>query len=551
MSAGHPIRAFIELRLRLLVRRFLSRKGVPELVARVAVFAMSGVAAVLFSGAVGAGTWRAARLGRGMEVEIAVSAIFFGIWQTWTSVALTLAERDTLDLRRFLVYPLPPGRIYAYGLFASAAGDPFALFWSVLLGGGFVGAALGRPGAWLLPLALTFALFIVATVAYVALLQELLGRLVRIRRARELAIAGGYLLMVLLVALLATSKRPHLGELLSTLARIQWIAWPAALAATAARRLFTGHSSGALLPLLALAAGAAATGWAAFRLALADALSGEEAVHRSGRGSARQGGLPVGWLGPIRGPLLEKEWTYLLRHPLSLVMALVIPAIAALVAWKAIPALVKLLAAQESSAAATELLLALPLFGFALYAHVVTQPFWLNAFGWDRAGARLLFLAPIRLQDVLAAKNVAAGTLSTVIFTGCALATVGVAGWPPAWVLLGGFALHLGLTPWLYAVGNVVTSANPIGAGFTLERGSRLPMLSGLLGMLATSIATGIFALPVLVAQKLEIGWVLPPAWVGLGVVGFGLYRATLPAAGRLAERRREGILDAVCGDEE
>ncbi|HSM93281.1 MAG TPA: hypothetical protein VLT47_10360, partial [Anaeromyxobacteraceae bacterium] len=234
------LRAFVELRGRLLARRFLSRRGVPELVARVAVFATTAVAAVLFSGAIAAGTFRAARIGKGLATEIAVSAVFFGIWQTWTAVALTLAERDTLDLRRFLVYPLPPGRLYAYGLFASAAGDPFALFWTVLLGGAFVGAALGRPGGWLALLALTFALFVVATVAYVALLQELLARLVRLRRAREAAIAGVYLGLVLLIAVMASGAKPHLHDLLGRLRRLQWVAWPAALAAAAARALFTG-----------------------------------------------------------------------------------------------------------------------------------------------------------------------------------------------------------------------------------------------------------------------------------------------------------------------
>jgi ABC-2 type transport system permease protein len=470
---------------------------------------------------------------------VAVSAIFFGIWQTWTAVAITLAERDTLDLGRFLVYPLPPGRIYAYGLVASAAGDPFALFWSVMLGGAFAGAAIGRPGGWLALFAITIVLFVFATVAYVALIQELLGRLVRIRRARELAIAAAYLGMVAILAWLSTGTKRPLREILGHLSRVQWLAWPAALAATASRRLFTGHVWDALAPLAALAAAAVATGWSAFRLALADALSGSEGLSGRAAASDRGGGLPVAWFGRTRGALLEKEWQYLLRHPLSLVMALVIPAIAGLVAWRVAP--------REAGA----ILAALPLFGFALYAHVVTQPFWLNGFGWDRGGARLLFLAPIGLEDVLAAKNLATFTLSAVIFGGCILAIVAVAGFPPGWVIAGGITLHAGLAPWLYAAGNAVTSSNPIGAGFSLERGSRLPMLSGLIGMGITSVVTGVFAIPVLLALKLDVGWLLPPSWLALGVAGLLVHRATLPASGRLAERRREVILDAVCAEDE
>lgn len=543
MSAGVPIRALIELRGRLLLRRFLSRRGVPELVARVVVFGISGVAAVLFAAAVAAGTWRAARMGKGITTEIAVSGVFFGIWQTWTAVALTLAERDTLDLKRFLVYPLPPGKVYAYGLVASAAGDPFALFWTVMLGGAFVGAALGRPGGWLVPLGAVIALFIVATVTYVALLQELLGRLVRIRRAREIAIAAAYLALVLAVAWLASGPKRPIREILAHLGRLQWLAWPAALASAAARRLFTGQGvATALLPLAGLLAGGLLAGWGAFRLALADARSGSDAVASRAKPSAQGRGLSAVWFRTARGALLEKEIHYLLRHPLSLVMALVIPAIAALVAWKAAPRI-----GEEAG----EVVAALPVFGFALYAHVVTQPFWLNGFGWDRGGARALFLAPIAPEEALWAKNAASLLLSTAIFLGCVVAIVAVTRRPPGWVLLGGFALHAGLAPWLHAAGNVVTSANPIGAGFTLERGSRLPMLSGLVGMGVTSIVTGLFALPIVAALKLEEPWLLPPAWIGLGAVGLGLYRRSLPAAGRLAARRREAILDAVCVEDD
>lgn len=553
MTAGVPLRAFVELRGRLLVRRLLSRRGVPELVARFFVFGVTAVAAIAFSGAVAAGTWRAARLRPDQEMGIAFSVvpIFFGIWQAWTAVAITLAERDTLDLRRFLVYPLPPGRIYAYGLFASAAGDPFALFWSVMLGGAFVGAAIGRPGGWLALFAVTIVLFVVATVAYIALIQELLGRLMRIRRAREVAIAAAYLGMVAVIAWFSTGTKRPLREVLGHLSRLQWLAWPAALAAAASRRLFAAKVTGALGPILLLGAAAAATGWGAFRLALADALSGAEGVSTRPKPSARLRGLRAGWPRTARGALLEKEWQYLLRHPLSLVMALVIPALAALVAWKGMPALVRALAARHVQAETTDVLLVVPIVGFALYAHVVTQPFWLNAFGWDRGGARLLFLAPIGLDDALAAKNLATFALSAVVFGGSSLAILAVGGFPPGWVLPAGLALHAGLAPWLYAGGNVVSASNPIGAGFSLERGSRLPMLSGLVGMAITSAACALFAAPVIVAVKLDVGWILPPAWLSLGAVGVIVYQLTLPASGRLAGRRREGILDAVCAEEE
>ena len=97
-----------------------------------------------------------------------------------------------MDLGRFLLYPVRSSRVYAYGLAAAVIGDPFALFWCTLLAGALAGAAAGRPGAWLLPLAAVLALFAVATAAYLSVLQELAGRLLRGRRTRQVLVAGLY-----------------------------------------------------------------------------------------------------------------------------------------------------------------------------------------------------------------------------------------------------------------------------------------------------------------------------------------------------------------------
>jgi len=142
-----PLAAFVELRFRLGLRRLRGRGGVPELVARIISYAVLLPASVVFAGLVGLGTYQAARAGRGLRVDVPVSAILFGVWQAWTATAMSLQEREGVDLRRFLLFPLPAGRLYTYGLAASVVGDPFSLFWCVLLGGAFAGAAAGRMGA--------------------------------------------------------------------------------------------------------------------------------------------------------------------------------------------------------------------------------------------------------------------------------------------------------------------------------------------------------------------------------------------------------------------
>jgi ABC-2 type transport system permease protein len=548
-----PLAAFVELRLRLGLRRLRGRGGVPELVARILSYAVLLPAGLLFAGLMAAGTHHAARAGRGLQVDLPVSSMFFGIWQAWTAVAMSLQEREGIDLRRFLLYPLPASRLFAYGVVASVIGDPFSLFWCVLLGGAFAGAAVGRFGAWLLLLAVVLVLFAAATACYVVLLQEAMGRLLRGKRTRELLIAVLYVGLAFGGVALAGGRRSlDLRGLQAVGVWLQWLAWPAALAAGAARALFSGRLLASLPWLAGLALATAAAGWGGYRLTLRSARSGDDG--NAARGAQGGRGWPTGALPGRIGPLLEREAKHLLRHPLPGVLLFVIPALAGFAAWKAPPHLLAALSAWRPAAGAgvetVDVVRALPLLGFALYTHLATQVFWLNAFGWDRGGARLLFLAPLDLSEVMVAKNGAAYALSAALYLASSGLAVVLAGAPPAWALVGGLALHAGAAPWLYGLGNLVSVLNPRVASMTLQRSGNLPALSGLAGMAIVSGVAGLFSLPVLLALHLDEGWVLPAAWGALGVIGLVAYRLALPLVGRLVGRRREPLLAAVTGDD-
>lgn len=535
-----PLAAFVELRLRLGLRRFRARGGVAELVARILSYVVLAPAALLFAAAVGAGTFRAARAGQGLWVDVPITGALFGIWQAWTAVALSLQEREGLDLRRFLLYPVPPWKLHAYGMAASVVGDPFALFWCVLLAGAFGGAALGRPGGWLLLLAVTLLLFAAATASWLVLIQEVMARVLRGRRTREVFIALLYVGMGFGGAVLAASRRTlHADDVKAVVAWLQWVAWPAAFASAAARPLFAGRVAQAALPIAGLLATTAAATWAGYRLTLASARSGDDGP--PARGSMGGTGWALGRLPGRLGPLLEREVKQLLRHPLPGVLLLVLPGMAGLAAWKALP-----LIPPEAG----EVLRALPLVGFALYTHLATQVFWLNAFGWDRGGARLLFLAPLDLGHAVAAKNGAAYLLSAVLYLASAGLALLLAGAPPGWAIAAAAILHLGLAPWLYGLGNLVSVLNPRASSMSLQRSGSLPALSSLAGMAIIAAVGGVFALPVLLALRLDEGWVLPVAWGALGLLGLVAYQRMLPRLATLVAGRKEPLLSAVTGDE-
>lgn len=533
-GAPAPLWALAELRLRLTWRRLRGRGGIPELVARVSMAAMALPAGIIFAALTGLHAYRAVR-SSGVSAALAPAALFFGVWQAWTVVGVTLSDRESFELRRLLVYPVSPAHAYAHELLASLVGDPFSLFWSVLLLGAFAGAALARPGAWLLLLSATYLLFAAATVALVALLQELLARALRARRVRELGVAAIYIGLMLLVVW-ASGRGPGAAiRALRALAQVRWVAYPAALATEVTVHLYRGHTLAALPWLGGLGLATAGTTWAAYRLALAEAMSGGEGA---GGGGAAKGG---GWRLPGRvGPLLELELKYLLRHPLTAVLGLVVPGVAAMVGWRATPMI---------PPEAGEVVRALPLFGFALYALLVTQGVWLNVFGRDRGGVRLWFLAPLELADVLRAKNAAVRVLAFGLFAASAAMLFATGGLPPPWAILAALLLHLGLGPFYVAAGNLVSVLNPRPGSHGLQRGASLAPASALAGIAIFSAGAALFAPPVLLALRLDRPWVLTTCWAGLGLLGAVIRRATAAATARLVERRREALVEAVAGD--
>ncbi|HVP66243.1 MAG TPA: hypothetical protein VMT17_03160 [Anaeromyxobacteraceae bacterium] len=534
-------RAVIELRARLLWRRLTGRAGIGEGVARVTLLLVAVPVGLFFAVFLGLGTWQAVRAPGGLRTEVTAVAVYFGIWQTWTAVSLSLNEREGIDLRRFLVYPIPPWRVYALGLGSGLAADPVTLFWGVLLAGIFAGAAIARPGAWLLLLGALLVLFALATALYAALLEEFLALVLSSRRSREWAIVLSVAASVaILLYLAASATRPlqALAEALPALRIARWLAWPGACAAAAARHLYEREPARSLPWLGLLAAGAAGAGRLAFAIALGQARgAGAGAARAGGKGDARLP-LPVG--GRL-GALVEKEWKYLLRHPLARIYAVLVPAVAALVGLGLEPRIPR---------EARDVIRALPLFGLAAYAHVASQAFWLNSLGWERGGARLAYLAPVDGAEVLLAKNAVLYAYSLALFLASSLLVL-VPGRPlPSWALPAALALHAGMAPYLYGAGNLVSILNPKAASFAVQRSATVPALSGLVGLGIVSTVGGLFSLPVLVALRLDSPWTLVGGWAALCAVGWIAYARVLSREGALLASRRDALLPAVCGDD-
>jgi ABC-2 type transport system permease protein len=536
------LRALVELRARLLWRRFTSRGGIVEGVATVVLLAIAVPVGIGFAVAIGFGAHQAVRAGGGLRSDVGAAAIFFGLWQTWSAVSLTLNDREGLDLRRFLVFPIPAGKVYAMGLLTGILGDPMGVVWGAMLGGVLLGAAVARPGPWLVLLLVLVVLFAAATVILVALVQEVLSAVLTTRRIREWAMLASVGVSVGILALLVWSTdRPFRAavDLLPTLQVVQWIAWPAAFSAAAARALFAGKPLASLPWFAGLALATALTGWLSYRIALAQARGGGASGERA---AGRPSAVGLGWRGGHLGALVEKEARYLFRQPLARVDAFLAPAIMALVTLKVEPRI---------PAEAGEVIRALPLFGAAIYAHLLLQAFWLNAFGWERGGARAYFLAPVDLTTVLRAKALVLYLYSLLLFLASATVMVALGkGSAPSWAFGGALVLHAAMAPWLLLSGNLVSILRPKAASFAIQRSSAVSAFSGLIGMGIISSAMAIFAFPALLALRLESPATLLAGWGLLGLLGAWAHRYAIPREARLLAERRDEFLPAICGDD-
>lgn len=536
------MRALVELRALLLWRRFTARGGIAEGVASVVLLAIAVPVGLGFAVAIGFGAYQSVRAGGGLRGDVGASAIFFGLWQTWTAVSLTLNDREGLDLRRFLVFPVPPGRVYAMGLLTGIVGDPMGVVWGSMLGGAFVGAAIARPGVWLAIFLVVLVAFAVATVLFVALVQEVLSAVLSTRRIREWAMLGSVGASVGLLGVLAWSaERPFraLGDLLPTLRVVQWMAWPAAFPAAAARALFAGHVVESLPWIAGLVGLTALAGWIAYRIAVAQA----RGASASGEGTVgRPGSVGMGWRGGRFGALVEKEARVLFRQPLARVDAFLAPAIMAFVALKVEPRI---------PAEAGDVIRALPLLGAALYAHLLLQAFWLNAFGWERGGARGYFLAPLDLASVLRAKAIVLYAYSLMLFLASAAVMAAVGrGAAPTWAFAAALVLHAAVAPPLFLSGYLVSILRPKAASFAIQRSSAVSTFSGLIGMGIISAVMAVFALPALLALRSESPAILLVGWGVLGLVGAWGFRKAIPREARLLADRRDDFLPTVCGDD-
>jgi ABC-2 type transport system permease protein len=384
--------------------------------------------------------------------------------------------------------------------------------------------------------ALAFLPFILFNLFLASAIRDLLQRLMGRKHVREMVIVGIVLISALPQVILATGAGPRLREALSGGLEFPW-PW----VATAGMALAADARS-SLTAAAALLAWCGAA-WLLARRQFERTLNFSASEARSRERAASSGGVAE-WLYRVprfllRDPfaaMVEKDLRTLSRSPrfrLVFIMGFTF----GLLIW------LPLGFGRERGGWMTEHYLTVAT-GYAvmLLAEVIV---W-NSFGFDRRAAQLYFVVPVRLTQVLVAKNLSAAffiAFDAVLITAmCALLRL-----PITAALLGEAAsVVLVLTILLISIGNLLSTKNPrpVDPDHSWGRGAAGRVQAVLLLLYPILVAP--LALAFLARHAFETEWAFYGVMLfNLAVAGI-VYWIALESAVETAYERRDEIIAAL-----
>ena len=479
-----------------------------------------------------------------------VSFLFFFL----TGLLLPLfmsAGSQSLDARRYLLFPIGYKRLYLTNLLASFAGASHLLYLPSLPAI-YIGAFL-LPERGIITGLLIILLFFLAIAAWSNALLTLFQVILRKRSAKELIAVAVFSLFIALWLLLATSsvsdgeKTGFNPALYKDLIFDASGYLPSGIAAKGLISVHAGEpgeilSSALLLSLIFLAG--TVIGYRAFHLQCFATGRTEVPVkkssHREGDGFHRAAFVKLPFLSPETTAVAVKDLQYVFRSTLGKYNFIVTPVL--------IIGLGHIFGHGVKGSVLGLAPSSLVFFGLLLYASVFTNNLVLNAFAWEGGGIASYFLYPVPLGRIILGKNIAFWIYTAVLTTLSLGAYVLFAGSPGIHTLLNGVLLF-GLLMITFAAGGNITSVMvprrrdisaltknaATGAGLIV-------MLSSLAGVFIVCSAL------VLVTSFLGIVSLLPVFLFLLLFPAAAVYGVLLKHTAALMEDRREKLINALQG---
>jgi ABC-2 type transport system permease protein len=475
-----------------------------------------------------------------------LSLLFWAIFVFWQLFPLFAAGFGAgFEFRTLLRFPLNLTSFYIISL-AYGLADFSALASVCWLASMTLGAAAAKPAV--LPAMLLVAmLFLLLNVTLERLVGSWLERLLSRRRTRELFFALFILSMVSLNLIEPIMRR--YGATLRPLAQriVPYFSWfPPSLAGKVIASAAQAHLGGVVLGFAGLLLYAVAFSgflWARFT----KQYRGEELSETSAPAPVAGRAVPnvdeapdhLSALSPQVAAIVRKEFRYLTRNSFSF-FSLIVP-----------PMMILIFSAQLGGTRprGSEFHMSSEMFfpGIMAYLVLILMAPAYNCFAFEGRGIQAYFMAPLRFREVFLGKNL---MLLSVLAVEMALSLAMLA-WrlglpsPPVFVAT--------LTAIVFAVVGQLSLANwsslnfPRKLEFGQMRGQRQSGMAVLIAFGAQFLFGGVSAVILFGGRLMENRWLPAEAFTLLAAAAVGGYFASLDALSRLAEKKKEVLIEALC----
>jgi len=474
-----------------------------------------------------------------------MSLLFWGIFVFWQFFPMFAAGFGAgFEFRTLLRFPLNLSSFYiislAYGLadFSALA----CICWLVSM---TLGATAAKP-AVLPAMLLVVALFVLLNVTLERLVGSWLERLFSRRRTRELFFALFILSMVSLNLIEPVTRR--YGSILRPLGQrlLPYLSWfPPSLAGKAVASAAQAHFGGVLLTCAGLLVYAAVfSGFLWMRYAKqhrGEELSETAAPARAAsRAVAKTDDAPdhLSALSPQVAAVVRKEFRYLTRNSFAF-FSLIMP-----------PIMVLIFSSMFSGRHPTTQHPVSPemLFpGIMAYLVLILVAPAYNCFAFEGRGIQTYFMVPLRFREIFLGKNL---LLLSVLAVEMGL-SLGMLAWRLGLPSLPVFAATL--TAIVFAVIGQLSLANwsslnfPRKLEFGQMRGQRQSGMAVLIAFAAQFLFGGVCAVILFAGRWTENRWLPAEAFTLLAAAAVGGYFASLDALSRVAEKKKETLIEALC----
>jgi len=542
VSISEQIRLVAALRWRILRNSLRKKNNRLDLIGLIFTGVFASVLVVGLSFAFYAGAYAFISQGR-LEW---MALLFWGIFLFWQLFPVFVAGFGAnFEFRTLLRFPLSLRAFYviglAYGLadFSSVASVSWLLAMTA-------GATVAKPGV-LPAMLLIVAIFMLLNVTIERLIGSWLERLLARRRTRELFL-GLFVLSMVSLNFLSPLMQRYGASLRSAFLRLlPYFVWlPPSLAGRALAAVIRLQPAGFLLSgalLLVYLVLFSALLWRRF----AAQYRGEELSETAA--PARAPSRPVtakddgpdrlSLLSPQVAAIVRKEFHYLTRNGFAYLTLLMPPLLILIFSMN--------FAGRHPTVGGKGVSAEMFFPGMMAYLILILMAPAYNSFAYEGRGIQTYFTAPVRFRDVFLGKNLMlVSILSLEITLSLAMLTWRV-GLPSAHMLVATCAAIIFTVVGQLTIANWSSISFPRRMEFGQMRGQRQSGMAVLVAFGSQILMGGISAVILFTGNWTGNPWLPAEAFIFLAAVAVGGYFASLDALSKLAEKKKEVLIEALC----